>query len=178
MIDRGHRRIGHVTGPKGLTSVDFRLAGYRQALLDAGIPFDEALVKLGTYYNALDHGARALAELMLLADPPTGVVTTSDALALAIYSAARDIGLRVPEDISVTGFDDLPYAEFLSPPLTTVRQPTVELGRLAVRALVARNKLPERIGTLPIQLIERGSVSLIPAEKGPRKPTRRSRRAS
>lgn len=163
MIRHGHRRIAHITGPVGLTSVDYRLEGYRQALRDAGVPLDDRLVKPGTYFDVGQHVARAFRELRDLPDPPTAIVATSDALALAVYQVARECSLNVPEDISITGFDDLPYASFLDPPLTTVRQPTVELGQHAVRALLDKGRAAEPVSPLPVQFIERGSVGPVAA---------------
>jgi LacI family transcriptional regulator len=106
-------------------------------------------------------------------------MTTSDLLALSIYQAARELALRIPEDVSIVSFDDLPFVGFLDPPLTTVRQPTAELGRRGVQALLSKTQEGEAIERLPVQLINRGSVARIRAageRVAPRRPKLERRR--
>lgn len=130
----GHRRIGFVAGAPGLWCSRARLDGYRAGLDAAGIPFDPDLVVEGDFdYSS---GFRAGGVLLHLHEPPTAIFAASDQMALGVYEALRKEGLRVPEDVSVLGFDDLPEARWASPPLTTVRQPLVEMGRLAARTLL------------------------------------------
>ena len=130
----GHRRIGFVAGRPGLWCSRARLDGYRAGLEAAGIPVDPDLVVEGEFdYASGFEGAR---RLLSLDERPTAVFAASDQMAMGVYEAARQRGLRVPEDLSVVGFDDLPQAGWSSPPLTTVRQPLSEMGMLAVRTVL------------------------------------------
>ncbi|MCG5441978.1 LacI family DNA-binding transcriptional regulator [Micromonospora sp. NIE79] len=130
----GHRRIGFVAGPTHLLCSRARLDGYRAGLEAAGVPVDDKLVYPGDFYHA--SGFAGGTALLDLADPPTGIFASSDQMAFGVYEAIRRRGLRVPDDVSVVGFDDLPEARWASPPLTTVRQPLVEMGRLAARTVL------------------------------------------
>ncbi|MBV2365855.1 LacI family DNA-binding transcriptional regulator [Streptomonospora nanhaiensis] len=129
----GHRRIGFVAGRPELWSSRARLDGYRAGLETAGLSVDDALVVQGEF--DYESGFRAGERLFALPDPPTAVFGASDQMTLGVYEALRRRGLRVPADVSVLGFDDLPEARWSSPPLTTVRQPLAEMGRLAVRTV-------------------------------------------
>jgi LacI family transcriptional regulator len=130
----GHQRIGFVAGVPGLWCSRARLDGYRAGLDAAGIAFDPALVVEGDF--DYESGFRAGRTLLGLASPPTAVFAASDQMALGVYEAVRKKGLRVPEDVSVLGFDDLPEARWASPPLTTVRQPLADMGKLAARTVL------------------------------------------
>ena len=130
----GHRRIGFIAGRPGLWCSRARLDGYRAGLEAVGIAVDPELVVQGDFdYASGYEGAR---RLLGLPDLPTAVFAASDEMAMGVYEAARQRGLRVPEDLSVVGFDDLPQARWTSPPLTTVRQPLSEMGMLAVRTVL------------------------------------------
>ncbi|MGX5715904.1 LacI family DNA-binding transcriptional regulator [Arthrobacter sp. MAHUQ-56] len=130
----GHRRVGFVAGVPGLWCSRARLDGYRAGLDAAGIAFDPALVVEGDF--DYESGFRAGCTLLELSSPPTAVFAASDQMALGVYEAVRKKALRVPEDISVLGFDDLPEARWASPPLTTVRQPLADMGKVAARTLL------------------------------------------
>jgi LacI family transcriptional regulator len=134
LISLGHRRIGLVAGPRQVLCARARLDGYRAALEAAGIGVDPDLIAQGDFYH--ESGFTAGGRLLDRADPPTAVFAASDQMALGVYEAARRHGLRVPADLSVIGFDDLPEAQWSSPPLTTVRQPLAEMGGLAARTLL------------------------------------------
>jgi LacI family transcriptional regulator len=130
----GHRRIGFIAGRPGLWCSRARLDGYRAGLEAVGVALDPDLVVDGDFdYASGFEGAR---RLLALPDRPTAVFAASDEMAMGVYEAARQRGLRVPEDLSVVGFDDLPQACWTSPPLTTVRQPLSEMGMLAVRTVL------------------------------------------
>ncbi|GAA4426245.1 LacI family DNA-binding transcriptional regulator [Actinokineospora soli] len=133
LIRLGHRRIGFIAGRPELWCSRARLDGYRAGLETAGLAFDPSLVVQGEF--DYESGFRAGEALFALPEPPTAVFAASDQMALGVYEALRRRGLRVPDDVSVVGFDDLPEARWSSPPLTTVRQPMAEMGRLAVRTL-------------------------------------------
>jgi LacI family transcriptional regulator len=134
LLGLGHRRIGYVGGPPGSGCNQARLHGYRAALESAGLPADPALVH-NEHFN-YDVGLRAGAKLLDRPDRPTAVVGGSDTVALGIVEAARLRGLRVPGDLSVTGFDDTELARMASPPLTVVRQPLREMGRVALKTVL------------------------------------------
>ncbi|MET8307271.1 LacI family DNA-binding transcriptional regulator [Micromonospora sp. NPDC005173] len=134
LLGLGHRRIGFIAGPPHLTCSRARLDGYRAALGAAGIPVDDSLIRAGNFYH--EAGYTAGAQLLALPEPPTAIFASSDQMALGVYEAVRKRGLRVPDDISVVGFDDLPEVRWCSPPLTTVRQPLAEMGMLAARTVL------------------------------------------
>ncbi|GAB1640297.1 LacI family DNA-binding transcriptional regulator [Krasilnikovia sp. MM14-A1259] len=127
----GHRRIGLVAGPKHMLCSRARLDGYRAALEAAGADVDDALVRTGDFLHA--SGFAGGLALLDLPRPPTAIFASSDTMALGVIEAARRRGLRVPDDLSVVGFDDLPESCWASPPLTTVRQPLADMGGLAAR---------------------------------------------
>lgn len=160
LVQLGHRRIGFIAGRPDLRSAVARASGYRAGLSAAGISFDPALVGVGRYAQDV---AREAAEAMLsLDDPPTAVFAANDLSALSIIDVAADRGLRVPEDLSVVGFDDVPEAARAQPALTTVRQPMKRLGAEAVRmvlALLAGEELPETHIQLPTRLVARGTTA-------------------
>ncbi|MFI6820300.1 LacI family DNA-binding transcriptional regulator [Micromonospora sp. NPDC050187] len=134
LLGLGHRRIGFIAGPPQLMCSRARLDGYRAALEAAGIAFDDALVRPGNFYH--EAGYAAGTQLLALPDPPTAIFASSDQMALGVYEAVRKRGLRVPDDVSVVGFDDLPEVRWCSPPLTTIRQPLAEMGMLAARTVL------------------------------------------
>lgn len=137
LVALGHRRIATITGPQVQDNAVARLAGYRTALIHAGLPVDDDLIRVGDY--GVDAGFRAASLLLRLDDPPTAIFASSDDTALGVLRAARERGVRVPEDLSVVGFDDLPIAAWLDPALTTVQQPLAEMGDTAV-TLVCRTR--------------------------------------
>jgi DNA-binding LacI/PurR family transcriptional regulator len=134
LIGLGHRRIGTVTGRASLLCSQARLDGYRAALERAGLTIDPELIATGDFHfeSARDLSARMLA----LPDPPTAIFAGSDITAMGVYEAARQRHLRVPDDLSVVGFDDLPMSAWVSPPLTTILQPLAEMARMATRAVL------------------------------------------
>jgi LacI family transcriptional regulator len=134
LIGLGHRRIGFIAGPSRLLCSRARLDGYRAGLEAAGIEVDEEFVKSGDFYHK--SGFEGAGALLDLAQRPTAIFASSDQMAFGVYEAVRRRGLRIPDDVSVVGFDDLPEACWSPPPLTTVRQPLVEMGRLAARAVL------------------------------------------
>ncbi len=142
LIERGHRRIGFVTGELFLGCAVDRYAAYQQALHDHDLPFDPALVYEGNFRQTSGH--EAAQQFMQLDQPPTAIFASNDQMAFGVADAVRNRGLRIPQDISIVGFDDIPEAEWIRPALTTVRQPLREMGRLAVEMLIDRIKYPER----------------------------------
>jgi LacI family transcriptional regulator len=133
LLGLGHRRIGAIAGPGDYLCSRARIDGYRSALERAGLPFDPALIRHGDFHH--EGGFARGAELLSLPDRPTAIFAGSDQQAFGVYEAARQRGLRIPQDLSVVGFDDLPVARWASPPLTSVRQPLAEMGRTAAQML-------------------------------------------
>ncbi|GAA0362754.1 LacI family DNA-binding transcriptional regulator [Microbispora corallina] len=135
LLELGHRRIAMLSGPVEWPCCRARLDGYRAAMDAAGVPVDPDLVKVSTLY--VEGGLRDGAALLGLPDPPTAVFTANDLQAFGVYEAARRAGVRIPEDLSVVGFDDLSFTAWAGPPMTTVRQPLVQMGAAAARMVVA-----------------------------------------
>jgi LacI family xylobiose transport system transcriptional regulator len=134
LIDLGHTRIGAISGPERMMCSRARVDGYRAALETAGLPVDPALIRTGDFHH--ETGYRLGRELLRLPERPTAVFAGNDLQALGLYEAARELGLRIPEDLSVVGFDDLPVARWVGPPLTTVRQPLTEMAEAAARLVL------------------------------------------
>jgi DNA-binding LacI/PurR family transcriptional regulator len=134
LIGLGHRRIAYLGDRHGYQSDAERHAGYRRALEEVGLPFEPRLVVHG---DGKPEGAEAgIAELLALKLPPTAIFCYNDMTALGAMRQLRDRGLRIPEDISIVGFDDLYISQYMNPPLTTVRQPMRLMGRMAMETLL------------------------------------------
>ncbi|MFN8620146.1 MAG: LacI family DNA-binding transcriptional regulator [Chloroflexota bacterium] len=160
LVELGHRRIGFITGRPNVGATTERLAGYRDALAEAGIAAREADIVTGDFLEPRGHDAAL--ELLARTDPPTALFASSDSAAFGALRAARELGLRVPDDLSIVGFDDVPEAAMLTPPLTTVRQPLREMGRAAVRQLKLHLDDPSQPATrvvLETELMLRGSTA-------------------
>jgi LacI family transcriptional regulator len=160
LIERGHRRIGYIGGPRGLLSGDERLEGFRRAHAAAQLVVDEDIVVSGAYDEAAAY--RGLLHLLGRTEPPTAVFSGGDLLAMGIMRAARDSGLRIPDDLSLVSFDDMPHAGLFDPPLTTVRQSSEEFGRRGVELLLdllANVEVPRENPRIRVDLIIRDSVS-------------------
>jgi len=167
LIGCGHQRIAAIGGPPGHLCSRARIDGYRSALDRAGLSYDPALVRHGDFQHegGFVHGG----DLLDLDDPPTAIFAGSDEQALGVYEAARQRGMRIPEDVSVVGFDDLPIDRWLSPPLTTVRQPLAEMGSVAAEmlgTLIDGQPLASRRVELATELIVRGSTAYGPDAGG------------
>lgn len=134
LIELGHRRIAYIGDRFGYGSDSERFSGYRSALDEADIPFQPELFIHGD--GKADGGLKAAEKLLANPHPPTGIFCYNDMTALGASKAIRMRGLRIPEDISLVGFDDLPLALYMNPPLTTVRQPKHEMGRMAMQVLL------------------------------------------
>jgi LacI family transcriptional regulator len=158
LLDHGHRRIAYLAGVRGMWATTARVKGYRRALHEAGIRFDETLLRYGDYRLG---GGYALAK-ELLAQRPTAMLCGNDRMALGALHAATEAGLRVPADLSLVGYDDEPELAAESvPALTTVRLPYEEMGRWAVRCLLDGAAPPPRT-LLSCDLVPRASVSAPP----------------
>lgn len=163
LLRLGHTVLAHVTAPPVNAAAGLRLAGVRDALRAAGTPTELAIVMGDGHVEA---GERAVAELLARAPAVTAIVCYNDLTAIGALRAARAAGRRVPADLSIVGFDDIDLAGWTDPPLTTVAQPTAEMGRRAVEHLAARLEAGATsiddgsvIIHLPAVLVERGSTA-------------------
>ena len=166
LIELGHRRIAYVGDRSGYQTDTERLKGYKQALAEAEIAFVAEFAVLG---NGRPEGALAAVDWLLRsADPPTAVCCYNDMTALGAMRAIRARGLRVPEDVSVTGFDDLFFGEYLEPTLTTVRQPMRRMGEMAMENLLKLMSGEESVAQVKVdaELIVRGSTGKVKANPG------------
>ncbi|MBB3062509.1 LacI family DNA-binding transcriptional regulator [Microbulbifer rhizosphaerae] len=159
LLQLGHRRIAVIKGPKSSPLTRDRLAGYRDALEEAGIAFDESLLCPGDF--TLHSGHKAAGVLIDLNERPTAIFCENDEMAIGAIQRIKQSGLRVPDDISVAGFDDIAFAPFSDPPLTTIAQPAEEFGSTAVSLLIDLlegriKKAPKVI--LPFELVVRAST--------------------
>jgi len=157
LIVLGHERIGLLTPPLELAISAEQDAGYREALADAGLAFDEQLVVEGG--STESEGYAAANDLLSLPEPPTAILAGSAALAFGTLHAAHDAGLQIGKELALIAFDDPPAAAHMAPPLTAVRQPTLEVGRELARVLVAviEGREQPRSVVLHTQLIVRQS---------------------
>jgi LacI family transcriptional regulator len=162
LLGLGHRRIGFITGRMDLQSAVRRFDGYRSALEAAGIPFDPALVAEGDYTR--ETSIECARRLLTLPHPPTAIMASSDDTAFGVYAVAAELGLRIPDDLSVIGFDNVPGSALISPPLTTVDQSIEHMGALAARIvldLIQGRPCENRLHKVPTQLVVRQSCRAI-----------------
>jgi LacI family transcriptional regulator len=170
LIGLGHRRIAFVGAMLESTPGGERLAGFRFAMESAGIKVDPAHVVPGQFNSRSGFACR---EILGQADRPTAIFAASDSVALGVLQAAHEVGLRVPDDLSVIGFDDSYAAVAATPPLTTVRQPLMDMGRLAMRSAMTFIRGEQRIGPhveLATTLVERASTAPVTTAEGRRTP--------
>lgn len=164
LIKLGHQRIGFITGSMDLGCAQDRLAGYRAALRTYHIPVADELIYEGTFFQPDGHtGASALLDLP---NPPTVIFASNDVMAMGAMDAIRNRGLRIPDDVSVVGFDDIPQASMVRPALTTIQQPLEKMGRVATQMLLDLLEHPERKVQrieLPTKLIVRDSCRSLPS---------------
>jgi LacI family transcriptional regulator len=128
----GHKRIGYISGRAELESASRRLKGYTDALEKAGIPIEDDLIASGDYTT--DTGVTGAKKLLSLSTPPSAIFASNDQMAMGVYQLAQEMGLRIPEDLSVIGFDNIPESKYLG--LTTVDQFISEMGYVATQMLI------------------------------------------
>ncbi|MGH3652117.1 LacI family DNA-binding transcriptional regulator [Glutamicibacter sp.] len=149
LLGLGHRRIGFASGPRHSVPAGERLQGFRTAMQEAGVPVDESLVAGDSYTP--ESGRNAALKMLHGKNPPTAIFAVSDDVALGVLRAAEELGVGIPWNLSVVGFDDAAAASWMSPPLTTVRQPLDSMGQIAVERLLALADDPGRFAH-PFQL--------------------------
>ena len=163
LLDLGHRRIGFITGEPATSVAGSRFLAYRDSLMRTDIPFEQDLIKEGTLDR--EGGFAATLELLDRSDRPTAIFAVNDLIALGAIQAAASRQIRVPDDLSIVGFDDIPMASHSTPALTTVAQPRSELGRLAAEFLITRlqdkQAAPQSV-RLDCSLVERASTTQPP----------------
>ncbi len=158
LIDGGHRHIGVITGPPDWKSVSDRTRGYRLALEQAGIPFDGSLVEPGDW--SFESGYQAVGRLLERAPHLTALFAQNDRMAVGAMRALREKGHRIPDDVAIVGYDDIPMAAYSHPPLTTIHQPMQEVGEIATGKLIELIDDPDAEREeilLKTKLVRRGS---------------------
>jgi len=158
LFSQGHRRIAHIQGDIRQVAARDRMIGYRRALTEAGLSLDDDLLQGGSWLPA--DAAAGMRRLLDLAEPPTAIFTANDYLALSIIEVLRAEGRRIPEDVAIIGFDDVPLSRVTVPPLTTVRIPFADLGQKAadlVLRLVQGNHDEPVAETVQLELVHRGT---------------------
>jgi LacI family transcriptional regulator len=160
LIGLGHRRIGFISGRPELESAKRRLSGYRDALAKVGMPVDESLIMPGDFTEK--NGFEAATKLLTIPDPPTAIFACNDQTAMGVYTAAKSLGLNIPEDLSVIGFDNIPESRYME--LTTVDQFLAKMGYLAtemVIKLINKEEIESDILKIPTELVIRKSCQAI-----------------
>jgi DNA-binding LacI/PurR family transcriptional regulator len=169
LLERGHRRIGFVCAKPLLTLTQDRVRGYRDALAEAGAAYDPDLVLMEPVFDE-QAGRRAVRELLEREDRPTAIFVASDRMAIGAYGAVSELGLHIPDDVALVGYDDIGSSALLQPPLTTVRTAYHDFGRLATQLLLdlieGRLEPPQRVVIEP-ELIVRGSTGVAPGDLRP-----------
>ncbi|XHM95807.1 LacI family DNA-binding transcriptional regulator [Peterkaempfera sp. SMS 1(5)a] len=165
LIELGHRRIAMIGGPQDVSCFRARQSGYTSAMEAAGLPVDPGRVVSAPLTR--EGGCEAARELLMQSDRPTAVFTSNDLQALGVYQAARELGLTIPDDLSVVGFDDLPVVAWVEPPLTTVHQPLTEMAAAATELALSlgRGERPAQIGVEIATTLTVRSSTAAPAKK-------------
>ncbi len=163
LVKLGHERIGMVAGSFSISDRSFhRWHGYRQCIKDHGIAYDKDLLAQTDY--SLTGGRDSVKKMLSYKKPPTAVFCSNDFLALGAMKGARELGLNLPQDLSIVGFDDIPIASYVIPELTTIRQPAYEMGKLGAKLLlqcIREQTKPVQL-MLESSLIIRGSTTGVP----------------
>lgn len=159
LLSLGHKRIACITGPENTSTSQERLAGYKKALEQAGIEVDEHFIEAGDYQ--IESGISATQKLLLQKDRPTAIFCFNDEMAIGSITLLKETGFKIPDDISVMGFDDIRFSQYVSPKLTTVRQPVEEIGRASVDMLIGLiegNVVANDFIAFPVELVIRNST--------------------
>ena len=166
LISLGHKRIGVISGLKDNPHAIDRLEGYKEALADAGIPFEKDLIAEGDF--TMWSGLNAAFQFCNMKVRPTAIFSMNDEMAIGAMQTLKNQGIRIPEDMSVTGFDDIAYSKYSDPSLTTISQPAEEMGKMAMDMLlkvIEGEPLSQRECVLPTEFIIRKSTGPAPGKK-------------
>ena len=139
-LQEGHLRIGLVAGPLSISTAFERCEGYKRCLSSAGLPIDTELIQTGNFRQ--DGGYRAMGALLDLPKPPSAVLVSNNLMTLGALQMIHERGLDIPGEIALIGFDDMPWATSLHPPLTVIAQPVFEMGAIAAKLVLARIAVP------------------------------------
>jgi LacI family transcriptional regulator len=163
LLDLGHTRIACIAGPSSITPSAERIIGYRRALEEAGLSYDENLILRGDYHA--QSGLEVTHSILKMDPRPTAIFALNDLMALGALRAAAEAGCSIPKDLAVVGYDDLEIAHFTNPPLTTIAQPKKEIGAQAVHLLVdrmsQRSRPPSRLVLAPELIIRRSTQEIM-----------------
>ena len=157
LVSLGHRRIGVISGPPSLTTTHDRMAGFRSGLTESGTALPKRLVRVGDFTSG--SGEREMGRLLDEAPDVTAIFALNDVMAIGALRAIRRRGLRVPDDISVVGFDDIPIAADVCPPLSTVQVPLAKLGKRALELALEPQRVGFRFEHLPTSIVMRASTA-------------------
>ena len=166
LISLGHKRIGVLSGLKDTPPAIDRLEGYKEAIAEAGIPFEKDLIAEGDF--TMWSGLNAAFQFCNMKNRPTAIFSMNDEMAIGAMQTLKNQCIRIPEDISVTGFDDIAYAKYSDPSLTTISQPAEEMGKMAMDMLlkvIEGEPLSQRECVLPTEFIIRKSTGPVQAKK-------------
>jgi LacI family transcriptional regulator len=158
LISLGHKRIGCIAGPAIINQSSRRFAGYKQALQDACLRIEPDLIMNGNFHP--DSGWELGREMLSLPNTPTAIFACNDLMAIGVLRAATELGLRIPDDLALVGYDDIELSSYTNPPLTTIKQPTADMGLTALKFLLGRITDPQSVrqnAVLPVSLVVRGS---------------------
>lgn len=161
----GHRLIAHIAGDTTTDAGSARIEGYKQAMGHLGLPIPDGYIVSGGFFS-VEEGKQAMQELLALPERPTAVFVAGDQMAIGAIDAIHEVGLRIPEDLSVVGYDDIELAKFITPKLTTVRQDTDTIGQHAANLLIEQIVNKKRVMTtdiIPVDLIVRHSTGPVKA---------------
>lgn len=160
LIDLKHTKIAHITGAEGKYSSIARIKGYKQALIDANLPIINSFIVRGEFVE--ETGYNATQKLLLKKNRPTAIFAANDIMAIGAIKAIKEAGLRVPEDISVVGFDDIEAGKYLAPPLTTLHMNLAAMAEIATKSItecIEKNACFSANYTVPVELVERQSCN-------------------
>lgn len=163
LVAAGHTRIGILTGPPDVLTARERLKGYERALREHGIPVREELIRAGSFLH--EHAIEAATELLRSRPSPTAIFAANNVLAEGCFLALGDLGLKVPRDLSLVAFDDVPWMSMVRPQLTAIRQPVADMARSAAELLLRRLRDNGHVPSTSVfrsELVARGSVATIP----------------
>jgi len=158
LIALGHKHIGCITGPSGINPSARRVAGFKKTLQEAGLIVEPDLIVSGDFHP--ESGWEMGRAMLVQGNAPTAIFACNDLMAMGVLRAATELGLRVPDDLALMGYDDIELASYTNPPLTTIKQPKVEMGLAALNFLLSRiqdkQSVPQSV-LLPVSLAIRGS---------------------
>jgi LacI family transcriptional regulator len=144
ITELGHRNIAHIAGPQNTSTGHARYCGFLKAMEHHGLTVEKKFIAFSDSYS-IEEGRKGALAILSLAKRPTAIVCANDLLALGCYDVLRDLKLKCPQDVSVTGFNDMPFVDRFEPPMTTVHVPTFKMGELAAKLLLEAINTPKLV---------------------------------